>query len=543
MEKSSHCTGSPVRSRLESFGSHDPLWLLLLTLGTLLVHGYHPWAEDGGLYVADIEHTLDPSLFPHETAFITEHLPYSVFTPAIASLVRLSHLSLAAVLFCIYLLSTALMLYAALRLARQCFPSRAAQWGAVALLSAWWTLPIAGTSLFLMDPYVTARSLSTPFSLLAVSAAVAPWPVSFRRSQPGSWWPTLRSPAVLCMLSIGAAAAFHPLMATYALGLILAIRLQMRKRPWWALAAAGAVILLLAGIVQCIAAPELPPVVAAAHTRYYWFLAQWQWFEWLGLVAPLAIFASLLRWGKASLSTGARAACQASIALGIMAATVAILFAQEHYEAHAVARLQPLRTYLLLYASMILLLGGTVVELTEKRASRVLASRLIDHRYKLPWQLAPWLFIATMAVIMFCVQRSTFPGSIHLEMPGRRNPNPWVQAFLWARDHTAKDTLFALDARYVNTNGEDAQTFRSLSERDAIPDFSKDGGEAANIPRLAPEWWQAAQATRNLSQLSDPERDHVLHPFAVHWVILHANAITAHACPYRNAVVKVCTLP
>lgn len=532
MEKLLHCNGSPPRSRL------DPLWLVLLTLGTLLVHGYHPWAEDGGLYVAGIEYALDPSLFPHETAFVTEHLPYSLFTPAMAWLVHLSHLSLPAVLFCTYLFSTWLMLYAALRLARQCFPSQAAQWSAVALLSAWWTMPVAGTSLLLMDPYVTARSLSTPLSLLAVAAALPPWPFPFSPGQRSLLGSALRSPMLHCVLSLAAAGALHPLMAIYALGFVLAIRSVVQRCRWWMLAAAIAIILLLSGIVQFVATPESTAVLAAAHTRYYWFLAQWQWFEWMGLAGPLAIFVGLLRLKNAAVSIAARAACQASIALGLTAFATALIFAQEHYKAHAVARLQPLRAYLLLYAVMILLLGGTLARLAELSASRA----------KERWlrgcvSIAPWLFIMIMAAIMFWVQRTTFPASIHIELPSRRNPNAWVEAFLWARGHTQKDTLFALDARYVNTDGEDAQTFRALSERDSIPDFSKDGGEAANIPRLAPAWWRAAQATRDLSQMSDGERDDVLRPFAVQWVILHANADTTDACPYRNTVVKVCKLP
>ncbi|HSU18545.1 MAG TPA: hypothetical protein VLI45_02275, partial [Acidobacteriaceae bacterium] len=48
--------------------------LSALTLATLLIHGYHPLAEDGGLYVAGVEYTLDPGLFPHLTQFVSEHL-------------------------------------------------------------------------------------------------------------------------------------------------------------------------------------------------------------------------------------------------------------------------------------------------------------------------------------------------------------------------------------------------------------------------------------------------------------------------------------
>ena len=532
MEKSPHCTVSPPRGRF------DPLWILLLTAATLLVHGYHPWAEDGGLYVAGIEYNLDPSLFPHETAFVTEHLPYSIFTQVIAAFVRISHCSLAVVLFATYLLSTALTLYAALRVARRCFASGHAQWIATSLLAAWWTLPIAGTSLFLMDPYVTARSLSTPLSLLAVSAAIERWSVPVH-SNLSSRISALRcSPAVLCICSLAAAAAFHPLMGIYSLGLILLLRHQLERRPPWLLVLAAGLVLLLAATMQSLAHPEAPAVIAAAHTRYYWFLAQWHWFEWMGLVGPLAIFASILRWPPACVSLRALAVCRAAVFYGCFALCITLIFAQEHFRAHPIARLQPLRVFLLLYALMILLIGGVLADTAARMASRGKAGIV-----RTLVRSSPALFVAFMALLMFFVQRETFPASIHVELPERRNRNPWVEAFLWARDHTPKNALFALDARYVNTQGEDAQTFRAISLRDALPDFSKDGGEAANIPSLAPAWWKAAQATRDLSQLPDRERDGNLLPFDVGWLVLHADAVTSHSCPYRNAVVKICTLP
>ena len=38
--------------------------LLLLTAGTLLVHGYHPYAEDAEIYLPGVEKILHPGLFP-----------------------------------------------------------------------------------------------------------------------------------------------------------------------------------------------------------------------------------------------------------------------------------------------------------------------------------------------------------------------------------------------------------------------------------------------------------------------------------------------
>ena len=530
METCSDCTVSP------SSGRRDLLGVASLTAGVLVVHGYHPWAEDGGLYIAGVEYRLNPDLFPRETAFVTEHLRFSVFAPAMAWSVRLSHLSLPVILLGVYLLSAALLLDAALRVARRCFQGETACWVSVALLAAWWTLPIAGTSLLLMDPYVTARTLSTPLSLLAVAAALEPWAAVWPKTNETEVRNGSR-PALLCAGSLLIAAAFHPLMAGYALGLVLAIRLQRGRASlavWTTLLSAT---LGCAALVQAFSQWEAPSVLAAVYSRYYWFLSQWQWFEWLGLLGPLLIIAAVRRWGEDFITAEARVLCRALLITAAFAIAIAGCLAQEHFVSHPIARLQPLRVFLLVYITMILFLGGLLGNATEKLRSKLATAGMRGLAVA-----APIAFVGAMAGLMLFVQRSSFSSSLHLELPGRVNPNSWVKAFVWSRDHTPPSALFALDARYVNTEGEDAQTFRAIALRSAIPDFSKDGGEASISPSLAPEWYRSATATAHLSELSDADRDALLRPFGVQWVVLHANARTTHACPYRNQVVKVCRI-
>ena len=50
-----------------------------------------------------------------------------------------------------------------------CVTSNRARWGGVALLASVLSVPVAGTALAIMDPYFTARSLSTPLTLLAIA--------------------------------------------------------------------------------------------------------------------------------------------------------------------------------------------------------------------------------------------------------------------------------------------------------------------------------------------------------------------------------------
>jgi len=503
--------------------------LAALALATLFIQGYHPLSEDGGLYVAGIEYKLNPTLFPHYTVFVTEHLRFSIFAPTLAALVHITHLPLAWVLLLTDLLSLWLTFYAARQLLLRCAATEPAQLSGLCLLSVFWTLPIAGTSLYLMDPYVTGRSLSTPLSILAIAFAL-------------DHWKPARSSIIFCITSLLIAALFHPLMAAYALAFILVLRVTPlpRRRLYWTLLLLAA--LALAATLQTIAPTESPAIIAAERSRYYWFLSQWQWFELLGLAGPLIILALLLHRYRNRLAPPDHTAAtlsRACIAAGLLTILVVLVFAHEDAPKHLVARLQPLRIFLPIYAIMTLLLGATLLQQVldaRQRSPSILTRRTLT--------ALPAITLLALAATMFNVQRLTYPNSFHVELPwlANRSPNPWVQAFLWARDHTPPDALFALDAKYVNEDGEDAQTFRALALRSALPDFSKDGGEAAITPQLAALWQPAAAAQINLSTETPALRDARLAPFNPTWMILHSTASTTHPCPYNNGAIKVCRL-
>ena len=515
------------------------LALVALTAFTLLLQGYHPFAEDGGLYVAGIEYKLDPTLFPHYTVFVTEHLRFSLFAPTLADIVHLTHLPLPWVLLLTDILSIWLTFYAAHSLLQRCTSSRLAQLAGLCLLSVLWVLPIAGTSLMLMDPYVTGRSLSTPLTLLAIALALDDWATKIALAS-----------FLGCGLSLLIAALFHPLMAAYGLAFVLILHLtRMRHRALvYALLLIAA--LALAATLQTLAPPSSPAILAAELSRYYWFLSQWQWFELLGLAGPLIILTLLLlryRNRPSAPDEAAATLCRAAIAAGLIATIVALLFAHESSRAHLVARLQPLRIFLPIYAVMTLLLGATLTQLTldaRQRSTSQLRRRTLAS--------LPAITLSALAAVMFYVQRHTFPASDHLELPSltadnpnsNANPprNPWTRAFVWARDNTPTDALFSLDAKYVNEDGEDAQTFRAIALRSALPDFSKDGGEAAITPALAALWQPAATAQSHLYALSDAERDARLRPLGATWIVLHSTVPTHHPCPYDNGTIKVCTL-
>lgn len=493
----------------------------LLTVIALAVHGYHPYAEDGGLYMAEIKRLLDPGLYPHGTEFVTGHLHFSLFAPMVAWSARRSHMSLEMVLLLFYIASLWGTLFAGWLLAARCYLRRELRAGAVALLAMWITLPVAGTSLMLMDPYVTARSLSTPCVLLALAGVLE----TFSVDELGRMrWRGL----VLCCVALSVAAAIHPLMAAYGLGCALVLTCVLspiRLVRVWGVVGLCLTALGIAAIVQALAPRESAAYHHVAMTRYYWFPGNWHLYEQFGLAAPLIILGMIgLRKSRGRVARVALA--RMATICGVVAVVVAVLFARQGLATHMVARLQPLRMFQVVYVVMILIVGAAMAEWVLQRR---------------PWRWGA--VFALLAGVMLCAERQTFPNSAHLELPWTAPVNGWEQAFVWISRNTPKDAFFALDAHYITSSGEDAQSFRAIAERSMLPDYSKDGGEASITPDLTTEWITGEQAQTDLDRESDARRIAVLRPLGVTWVVLGRHSRTGFSCAYKNDAVKVCRLP
>jgi hypothetical protein len=451
-----------------------------------------------------------------------------------AGLVRESHFSVEMVLLLVHLASFWTTLFAAWLLAARCYASREARAGAVALLAVWITLPIAGTSLMLMDPYVTARSLSTPCVLLGLAGALKFLLPQFELEEETAR--DRRRGLALCCAGLAAAGMMHPLMAAYGFGLVLLLFAVLSRN--WMVRVRGTAGLVLTAVamaagMQLSAPPESDIYRRVMLTRDYWFLSQWHWYELIGLIAPLVILSAVAagrrREGDAALVGLARMA----VVAGLTATVVAMLFARTGMAAHLVARMQPLRIFQMVYVVMTLVLGAA------------LAERVLQRR-PMRWVLV----FSALAAVMVAAERRTFPASKHLELPyglvgedSADRGNPYERAFAWIGGNTPRDAVFALDAQYITKPGEDSQSFRAIAERSVLPDFSKDGGVVTNKPELAAAWWQGQVAQAELSTKPDAQRLAVLRPLGVTWVVLERGAVTAFLCEYTNEAVKVCRLP
>lgn len=483
------------------------LRLIALTPVVLLIHGYHPFADDAAIYVAGVRKLVHPALFQVDAPFVTANTHLSVFAHLLAGVVLATHLPLSIVLLATHLASIYFFLLGSWLIATRLFDHGQERWYAVLLAAACFTLPAAGTALTLMDPYVTARSLSTPLGLFAVAAVLD------RR-----WW--------LSALMIALMALMHPLMAVYVAALVILYAIIDAGHPW------AAVALGMAGIaatgVIWLETRRLPVPHAYFEAmrngaRSFLFPARWHWYEDLGLVLPLLLYAFAAKSRRAG---RVRNLCRACVILGASSIAAAFLFVHLSGPFFLV-RLQLLRSFHILYLLGVLLVGGWLGKTLAGRPS------------------TRWVMLALLAAIatgMFTSQRAEYPLSAHIEWPGVRPRDPWSQAYFWIRNNTPMNAVFAADPHLIFRQGVNQQGFRATAERSLLADDKDQGVAAVMDPSIAPQWAAQRDAQIGINTMTDAERSQRLKPFGVTWLLLPANAATDFSCPYHNDAAKVCRM-
>lgn len=504
-------TEAHLRSMNATTGSKRKALLLLTALSLIAAAllGYHPYAEDGGIYASALALRLNPSLFPTFRAFAVAHTGKSLFIPVVAEVVQRSNLSQEVVLLGLYLLSLAATVAAVYQMACALFPERRQQFCAALLFALAMGMPVGGTSLYIADPYLTSRSFSTPLILLGLTAL-------------------LHRKYGLAAAFAAASFAVHPLMTLWAL-LPMAFLLswqrsakRMRDVVLLALAVVGVMM-----AIQIAAPVDSAAIRAASLSRGYWFPSQWQWYEWIGLLAPLLMLL-VLAYGKNKSISSTAQALAAAMAASLMTVTAgALLLIHTGDTAFLLARLQPLRLLHPVSIVFVLMLGGWLAIPGAKTWRRYLL----------------YLFVAGAIGGMSFLQREIYSHSAHFESPWGTGGNGYKEAALWLRQNTSADALIAVDAHYTTMRGEDAQMVRAIAQRSTVPDAAKDGGIASVVPELADMWWAGSQAQDGLAESSDVQRVQRLRPFGASWILLPTDAETAFPCPYRNTDAKVCRLP
>jgi hypothetical protein len=309
--------------------------LLLLTLGALAVHGYHPYAEDAEIYLPGIKKLLHPALYPSGTEFFESHASLTLFPNLIAASVRLTHIPFDYAIFIWYLASIFLLLLACWEFSGVCFGTTRARWGAVTLIACLLTLPVAGTALYLMDQYLNPRNLAAFAAVFAVTRVLEK-----KYGQAAAW--------------IIFAAVVHPLMASFAIA-FCAVLIFLDKAPKPAIGSAALLPF------TSFFAPPSPAYREAMRFHISHFLPQWQWYEWVGLIAPFAVLILLGRIARSRNLKNLERICRAAVVYELVYIAFALIIAiPQRFE--ALARLQPLRSLLLVYIFMLMAIGGLVAQ-------------------------------------------------------------------------------------------------------------------------------------------------------------------------------------
>jgi hypothetical protein len=470
----------------------------------LFIHGYHLGVEDCETYLPAAKKLLNPALYPFAPEFFLTHEHLSIFGSVVAESSRLTGIPIDWAIFAWFMLGIFGMLVSCWMLARACFTSSRAWWCSTLVMTAVLAMPATNTALLLMDPYLTARSFSTPLTLFALGGL-------------------LERKYVRAGVATLLTGLFHPQMVVYLIGLSVLMWVMERaranvKEPVPVMA--SAIGILPAGFHLT---PASGAYREALYTRDYFFLYNWEWYHWLGMLAPLAILAWFWRGKLRGTSTLFAKLSFAMLPFGLVsiAAAMVISFTPD---LDTFARLQPLRTFHLITIVFVVLIAGVFGEYVAKNRA---------------W--ATGALAAGLAVGMFFVARATYPNSSRIELPSRTSSNGWVRTLLWIRQNTPIDAVFAVDSRYLRDDDTDAHGFRAIAERSALADYYKDSGAASLFPQLAGEWKQMSEATNGLNHFNGADFRRLKSQYApVSWTVIHGTAPQGLACPYQDSGYAVC---
>jgi hypothetical protein len=495
------------------------LLILFFTVSGFVVMGYHPGLEDDGIYLTAVKSDLNPALYLHNSLFFRLQVQATLFDRWMAAFIRLTHMPVAWAELAWQLAALFATLWACQSIARKLFPEQSwgkpAQWAAVAMVSAMFTLPVSGTALYLMDQHLHPRNLATALILLAVDRILA--------RQPMLAVPLLTLAFVLhpIMAVMGISFSFF-LVAALSRRVSTAVRVRLR-----ALRSKSAVATPVAAAVplRWVFEPATPAWRQALDTRTYYYLYKWHWYEWLGALAPIALFWLLWRWARArgevrlarfALAVFAYSVFQQVVAMAVLAPDRLV----------RLTPLQPMRYLQLVYYFMALIAGGLL-------GRYVLKARV--------WRWAALLLVANGA--MLAAQCAEYNASQHLEWPGRSPANPWLQAFAWIRTNTPVDAYFALDPYYLEAPGEDYHAFRALAERSHLADAVKDAAAVTQVPELGDRWAAQVDAQEGWRSFRLEDFQRLKREFGVDWVLVALPQAPGLDCHWHNDALAVCEIP
>lgn len=423
----------------------------------------------------------------------------------LAAIVHFSGISLAWTDLLLQLLSIFLILWAAYRIAQTLTSDRFAQWAGVAMLSAMFTLPVAGTALYIADQHLHPRNIATALIMISIAQ------IRHKRR-------LLAVPFLLLAFCI------HPIMGLLGISFAIFLSVVMLEPAHAPLRLSWRFLLIETPLAWIFASPSPAWHQALASHRYY-FLFRWEWYEWLGAIGPLMIFGLLSRYAKKHGKIRLGQLALAVVCYGIFQQMVALTIAS----IPALVRLIPLQPmrYLQLIYTLLALVAGCLF-----------GQHLLKRRF---WRWALFLLIVNGS--MFLSQRALFAASPHLELPWTRSSNPWLEAFAWIRDNTPQDAYFAMDPSMLAAPGEDYHGFRALAERSQLADSIKDAAVVTQVPILAFRWQRELSAEKHWNNFERSDFEQLKREFGVDWVLINLPYRSGLVCPWQNSTLAVCRIP
>lgn len=488
----------------------NALLILFFTVVGMAVMGYHPGFEDDGVYLTAVKSDLNPALYPHDAVFFKVQLQATVFDQWVAAFVRWTGIPLSYTELLWQFGAIMLIVFSCWSIARQLFPEARSQWAGVALVTAMFTLPVAGTALYLVDQHLHPRAVATGLILLAVSRMLA-----------GKKWQSI--PLLLLAFLL------HPIMAAFGISfcffLVLTTSEWVRLRLlFWRNQASRT---LAIGVVPLgwVFSPTTPTWRMAIEARKYLLLYQWEWYEWLGAIAPLLLFWLLWNIARKRGETLLANFALAVLLFGVFQMAVAMVMLGVPSMVRLVP-LQPMRFLHLIYF-FLMLLGGCLVG-----------------KYLLKGSVWRWaVFLIAINGGMFAAQQPLFASTDQLELPGRSSSNRWLQAFAWIRQNTPTNAYFALSPYYLPAPGEDYHCFRALAERSQLADNIKDGSVVTQVPELGEVWARQVQAQRGWDHFQIADFERLKAEFGVDWVLVSYLPPAGLVCRWHNDSLSVCQIP
>jgi Domain of unknown function (DUF6798) len=499
---------------VETFCKRNLILLFILSVLSFTVMGYHPGAEDDIVYVTAVKSDLNPALYPYDSDFFKGQLKTTVFDTWMADFVRATHISVGWSEFLWQFLSVYFILLGCWVIICRLFQEPAARWAAVALMGAMLTLPVAGTGLYLVDQYLHPRNPATAFILFGIDRVLA-----------GRRWQTI--PFLIL------AFVLHPLMGAFGISFafFLAIATWDPVHEFvsgWLVRPLPEATLPVAAFIPFGWVFGTPPQawIDAIRTRHLFFLYQWDWYEWLGAIAPLFLFWLLARYAARREETTLAKLATALVVYGVFQQCIALVILSP-WVPIGLTTLEPMRYLQVVYIFLVLIAGA------------YLGKHLLKRHV---WRWALLLAVANGG--MFFAQRQLFADTPAVEFPGMRTANPWLQAFRWIRRDTPQNAYFAVDPHYETDPGEDWHSFRALAERSVLADNYKDAATVTKTPSIADLWETEVRAQAGWSHFRLPDFERLKSEFGVTWVLVrYPNPPAGLHCVWHDASLTVCRLP